>query len=279
MQKLNELTKRVYAHNENCDREAPSYRKTRIFVDDIIEYLFPIKSETISNYSQIQSTAIKLRAQLQELLIPIRKRLKESEDEICDHFFNELPKVYDHLLKESAIFMKLDPASYSEEEVILCYPGFYAIAVYRLAHILCGQKVPMLPRIMSEYAHSQTGIDIHPGAKIGEHFFIDHGTGVVIGETCVIGNNVRIYQGVTLGAHSVRKELARQKRHPTIEDDVIIYSGSTILGGDTVVGRGSIIGGNVWLTHSVLPLSVVYHQSKTIVRDKKDFKEPINFVI
>jgi serine O-acetyltransferase len=276
---MDELTKRVYAHNESCDREAPSYRKTRKFVDDIIEYLFPIKSETISNYAQIKATAIKLEAQLQELLIPIRKRLKESEDEICDRFFAELPQVYDHLLKESANFTKLDPASYSEEEVILCYPGFYAIAVYRLAHILCKLKVPMLPRIMTEYAHDRTGIDIHPAARIGEHFFIDHGTGVVIGETAIIGNNVKIYQGVTLGAHSVQKELARQKRHPTIEDNVIIYSGSTILGGDTVVGHNTVIGGNVWLTHSVLPNSVVYHQSKTIVRDSKDFNEPINFVI
>lgn len=276
---MNELTKRVYEHNETCDREAPSYRKTQAFVDDLIEYLFPIKSDTLSNLSQIQSKAVRLKAHLQELLFPIQKRIRGSVEEVCDNFFNELPGVYDHLLKESRTFNELDPASYSEEEVILCYPGFYAIAVYRIAHILCTLKIPMLPRIMSEYAHDRTGIDIHPSAKIGEHFFIDHGTGVVIGETAVIGNHVRIYQGVTLGAHSVSKELARQKRHPTIEDNVIIYSGSTILGGDTIVGRGTIIGGNVWLTHSVLPNSVVYHQSKTIVRDSKDFKEPINFVI
>lgn len=150
-----------------------------------------------------------------------------------------------------------DPAAKSHDEIIFSYPGVFAITVYRVAHKLFEFKVPLLPRIMTEYAHSLTGIDIHPGANIGESFCIDHGTGVVIGETTVIGKNVRIYQGVTLGAISLPKDAGEQlkdkKRHPTIEDDVIIYSGATILGGDTVIGARSLIGGNVWITKTVPP--------------------------
>ena len=133
--------------------------------------------------------------------------------------------------------------------------------------------------MISEYAHSKTGIDIHPGAVIGEHFFIDHGTGIVIGETTVIGNNVKIYQGVTLGAASVDKSMKGKKRHPTLEDNVIVYSGSTILGGGTIIGHDSVVGGNVWLTSSVPPYSLVYHESKVVIRDNKNYKAPDNFVI
>src|SRR5690606_15379486 len=145
----------------------------------------------------------------------------------------------------------------SVDEVILAYPGFLAIAIYRIAHVLYRAEVPLLPRLLTEYAHRETGIDIHAGARIGASFSIDHGTGVVIGETTVIGDRVRIFQGVTLGALSVNKELASTKRHPTIHDDVVIYANATILGGRTEVGARSIIGGNVWLTHSVPPESVV----------------------
>jgi serine O-acetyltransferase len=155
-----------------------------------------------------------------------------------------------------------DPAAQSEYEVIRAYPGFYAIAFYRLAHALYEMNVPMLPRILTEYAHSKTGIDIHPGADIDEYFMIDHGTGVVVGETTTIGKHVKLYQGVTLGALSVSKEMASLKRHPTIEDHVVIYSGATILGGETVVGAHSIIGGNVWLTRSVPPQTKIYHQEQ-----------------
>jgi len=139
--------------------------------------------------------------------------------------------------------------------------------------------VPVLPRVMSEYLHGMTGIDIHPGAQIGSNFFIDHGTGIVIGETTHIGNNVKMYQGVTLGALFVEKDMADKKRHPSIEDNVIIYAGSTILGGKTIVGHDTIIGGNVWLTESVLPHSVVYRQHKVNIRNSKSFEEPVNFVI
>lgn len=153
-----------------------------------------------------------------------------------------------------------DPAAQSLEEVILSYPGLEAIIVYRIAHFLQKNGVPIIPRIMSEYIHGKTGIDINPGATIGESFFIDHGTGVVIGETCVIGNNVKIYQGVTLGALSVKKELQSKKRHPTIEDGVTIYPGATILGGQTTIGQNSIIGGNVWLIKSVAPNSKIKYE-------------------
>ena len=155
-----------------------------------------------------------------------------------------------------------DPAAKSESEVVRTYPGFYAIAAYRLAHELHLLGVEGIPRVITEFAHSKTGIDIHPAAKIGEHFCIDHGTGVVIGETTIIGNHVKIYQGVTLGALSVDKSDAEKKRHPTIEDRVVIYAGATILGGETTIGHDSIIGGNVWLTQSVPPQSKIYYQPK-----------------
>ncbi|AEE17718.1 serine O-acetyltransferase EpsC [Treponema brennaborense] len=150
-----------------------------------------------------------------------------------------------------------DPAAKSSEEIILSYPGLEAVVVYRIAHFLHENGVPVIPRIMSEHVHGKTGIDIHPGALIGESFFIDHGTGVVIGETCVIGKNVKIYQGVTLGALSVHKKLQDKKRHPTIEDNVTIYAGATILGGNTVIGKNSVIGGNTWVTESVPPDSTI----------------------
>jgi len=155
-----------------------------------------------------------------------------------------------------------DPAASSHDEIIFCYPGLFAVTVYRVAHQLHHQEIALMPRIMSEYAHGLTGIDIHPGAHIGESFFIDHGVGVVIGETAEIGNGVRIYQGVTLGALSLPKDAVKQlhgkKRHPTIEDDVIIYAGATILGGETVIGAKSVIGGNVWLTESIPPETTVF---------------------
>jgi serine O-acetyltransferase len=177
-------------------------------------------------------------------------------------FLRKVPALRELLARDVRAAMEGDPAAKSLDEVIFCYPGPLAIAVYRVAHELHLQGVPLLPRMMTEHAHSLTGIDIHPGALIGKGFFIDHGTGVVIGETCVIGDNVKLYQGVTLGALSFprdeRGELVRgTKRHPTIEDDVTIYAQATILGGETVIGRGSVIGGNVWLTRSVPPGTLV----------------------
>jgi len=170
-------------------------------------------------------------------------------------FIQEMPKLRAMLSMDVRASYEGDPAAKSYDEIIFSYPGLFAITVYRIAHQLHEQEIPLIPRIMTEYAHNQTGIDIHPGAHIGQSFFIDHGTGVVIGETSRIGDRVRIYQGVTLGALSLPADamegLRGQKRHPTVEDDVIIYANATILGGDTVIGARSIIGGNVWITHSV----------------------------
>lgn len=174
-------------------------------------------------------------------------------EEVCDKFFERLPYIQKMLLKDVQAAFEGDPAAKSKEEIIFSYPGLYAICVYRIAHELYKLQVPFIPRIMTEHAHGKTGIDINSGATIGEYFFIDHGTGVVIGETTTIGDHVKIYQGVTLGALSTRKgqQLAGVKRHPTIEDNVTIYSGSTILGGDTVIGKDSVIGGNAFIVESI----------------------------
>ncbi|MDR0487126.1 MAG: serine O-acetyltransferase [Treponema sp.] len=177
---------------------------------------------------------------------------------VVDEFFEELPKIRMLLTKDLEAAVRGDPAAISADEVILSYPGFAAIAVHRMSHFFWMRQVPLIPRMMSELVHGRTGIDIHPGAQIGESFFIDHGTGVVIGETTVIGENVKLYQGVTLGALSVKKAESGLKRHPTIEDDVTVYANATILGGETVIGRGSIIGGSVWITESVPPESKIY---------------------
>jgi len=183
---------------------------------------------------------------------------ERTADECAIAFIESIPDLRCRLAKDVQAAYDGDPAAKCIDEIIFSYPGVYAITVYRIAHELRRLDVPLLPRIMTEYAHSRTGIDIHPGARIGESFFIDHGTGVVIGETTDIGNNVKLYQGVTLGALSFPKDsrgriIRGRKRHPTIEDDVVIYAGATILGGDTVIGQGSVIGGNVWLIHSVPP--------------------------
>ncbi len=177
----------------------------------------------------------------------------EKANEICRNWIEKIPYIQEMLLKDVQAGFDGDPAAKSKEEIIFCYPGFFAIYVYRLAHELYVQNVPFIPRIMTEYAHGKTGIDINSGAEIGEYFFIDHGTGVVIGETTVIGNNVKLYQGVTLGALSTRsgQQLREVKRHPTIEDNVTIYSGATILGGETIIGESAVIGGNAFITQSI----------------------------
>jgi len=183
---------------------------------------------------------------------------EDKAEEVAIDFIARIPAVRDTLALDVQAGYDGDPAAKTLDEIIFSYPGVFAITVYRMAHELHHLGVPLIPRIMTEYAHTLTGIDIHPGAHIGKSFFIDHGTGVVIGETTIIGDNVKLYQGVTLGALSFPKDekgnlLRGMKRHPTLEDDVTIYSGATILGGETVIGKGSVIGGNVWLTHSVEP--------------------------
>lgn len=194
-------------------------------------------------------------------------------ENICSSFFSSLPRIQQMIMKDVQAAFDGDPAAHSKEEIIFCYPGLLAIFIYRMAHELYLLKVPFIPRIMSEYAHSHTGIDINPGATIGEYFFIDHGTGVVIGETTEIGNNVKIYQGVTLGALSTRSgQLLRDvKRHPTIRDNVTIYSNASILGGETVIGRGVVIGGNAFITESVPDGSRVSVKNPEItITEKKD---------
>lgn len=255
----------------------PKRSDTKRFVEELIQLIFPLDLPRTPGEYYLRFRDVGL--QFEHLLYSIRNLLEKNHEQIRNEFFDNLPEVYRKLRLDAESICAGDPAASSVMEVIHAYPGFYAIAVYRLSHQLVKQGVPVLPRAFSEYAHTNTGIDINPAAQIGEKFCIDHGTGVVIGETTVIGQSVKIYQGVTLGALSVDKSMATTKRHPTIEDNVIIYAGSTVLGGKTTIGHDSVIGGNVWLTESVPPHSVVYHKSEVKIRSGKSISEPNNFVI
>lgn len=276
---IDSFPKMLFTQNESILQTVPSMKRTQEFVDDLITLLFPVKVNVHRTLDEVDLKWHELQIRFKALLTPIEKELDRDIDEISVEFFAQVPDIYKGLLADAESFQNNDPAAYSVEEVMLCYPGFNAIAVYRFANLLYRLQIPIIPRVMSEYAHSKTGIDINPGATIGEGFYIDHGTGIVIGETTVIGKNVKIYQGVTLGALSVSKGLANAKRHPSIEDNVIIYSGSTILGGETVIGHDTIVGGNVWLTESVQPFSVVYHKSEVVIRNSRKVNDSISFVI
>ncbi len=241
----------------------PGMEEIDSFIVNLMQFLFPeLNDYRLGKALEIQTQYQLLQLQFEGLLAKTEACQHNHIQSICTCFFEGLEQVYDTCLEDSLAILEGDPAAYNQKEVIRSYPGFYAIVVYRVAHLMFSLDIPYLPRIFTEYAHSKTGIDIHPGAIIGGRFCIDHGTGVVIGETTTIGTNVKIYQGVTLGALSVSKTMAQQKRHPTIEDNVIIYAGATILGGNTVIGHHSIIGGNVWLTESVAPLSRIYYSSE-----------------
>jgi serine O-acetyltransferase len=279
MIKIEHFPQYLLEQYDSFRKEVPSMIKSNQFIDNLIFFLFPFKIDKKCTLPLIELNLAQLQLDFKELINPLEPILDEPISQINDKFFSKIPSIYKSLVKDAQLFVDFDPAARSRESVILYYPGFYAISVYRLSHVLYELKIPYLPRMISEFAHSKTGIDIHPGAIIGEHFFIDHGTGIVIGETTIIGNNVKIYQGVTLGAASVDKSMKGKKRHPTIGDNVVIYSGSTILGGDTVIGHDTVVGGNVWLTKSVAPYSVVYHESKVTIRDNKDYPNPVNFVI
>ena len=257
----------------------PARKSVLAFADDLYQYLFPVVESEAAYLLEYEQKASHLKIALKALIDTCANDNDLHGNDTTDTFFEQLPATAEKLISDAQFILDYDPAANSIEEVILSYPGFYAIAVYRLAHLLYKQKIEILPRMMSEIAHSKTGIDINAGATIGYPFFIDHGTGIVVGETTIIGNYVKLYQGVTLGALAVRKEDAETKRHPTIEDNVVIYAGSTILGGDTTVGHDCIIGGNTWITESVPSFSVVYHTAQTVVKDRRDFKEPINFII
>jgi serine O-acetyltransferase len=221
--------------------------------------------------SALRSEIPALADRLRRLLGQVALRGETAPDAVVLCFFERLPEVRRRLAEDVEAAFEGDPAAKSFAEIVVAYPSIFAIAVYRIAHELHALGVPVVPRMMTEHAHDRTGIDIHPGARVGRRFFVDHGTGVVIGETCEIGDNVRIYQGVTLGARSPRhgESLRGQKRHPTIEDDVTIYAGATILGGETVIGRGSVIGGNVWLMESVPAGSkVIVEPARHLVRQR-----------
>jgi serine O-acetyltransferase len=274
-----EFIRKLYERNSSTLCSFPDKRAVAAFIDRLFEFLFLPAGIQQKTEWQLVREFEKLKIGFSEMLFDYLQDDPRTHD-ITRRFFSAIPALHEQLIHDAESILHYDPAAETLEEVLVSYPGFYATTVYRFAHELYKYELPILPRLFTEYAHSKTGIDIHPGATIGNPFFIDHGTGIVIGETTIIGNNVKLYQGVTLGALNVAKELSEIKRHPTIEDNVVIYAGSTILGGETVVGRDSIIGGNVWLTNSVPSNSVVYHKSEITVKDMYPLNEiALNFVI
>lgn len=249
----------------------PFLDKQRIdsFIDDMFRFLFQLEDKKYTSISRINLRVNTIKEEFCEILLEVLDD-KEKTIAIVEEYMQALPAIYDTLLEDANTILENDPAATSLKEVKIAYPGFYAIALYRFANQLLKQEVQLIPRLWTEFAHSKTGIDIHPGATIGKRFFIDHGTGIVIGQSCIIGNDVKLYQGVTLGALSVSKSEANKQRHPIIEDRVVIYSNATILGGETRIGHDSVIGGNVWLTRSINPNSMVFHQSKIKIKDNSD---------
>lgn len=271
------LINQIYERNSDSKTVFPNKRQAEQFIEQLFDVLF-INTDNKFTSRAAFDTEFQYLGILFNNLLPANRLDAEIEDN-WEVFSEELTALYNASILDAKAILEFDPAANSLEEVLHTYPGFYAIAIHRIAHYLWQKNARALARVFSEYVHGKTGIDIHPGARIGQGFAIDHGTGIVIGESTQIGNNVKIYQGVTLGALSVAKENAKIKRHPTIQDDVIIYSNATILGGNTLIGRGSIIGGNVWLTHSIPSNSVVFHQIEIKVKDNNPFPEPINYVI
>lgn len=271
MSKVSQFLKELHRKGKQKTHHT-NRKKIEVFAEHIFDFLF--QNQPIYHCeNRIETQYERLKLEFTDILISLEKPMDIQE--ITNHFFEQIiPDLYQELNADATFFCESDPAARSLEEVYLTYPGFFTIAIYRMAHQLYLLGVALLPRVLTEYAHGKTGIDIHPGAKIGVPFFIDHGTGTVIGETTCIGNRVKIYQGVTLGALVVSKEKANEKRHPSIEDDVIIYSGATILGGETVIGKGSVIGGNAWIIRSVEPMSKVFYQGQ--IKVKASEVEPYN---
>ena len=267
-----------YLQGRDIDRIEPFRHPDKDVIIDIIDKLrrivFPgyFLDKTYRIYNAKHNLSMLMEDVMFNLNQQIALVLQDSQrsEEICLEFFRSIPKVRTLVQTDLEAAFEGDPAACGKEEIVFSYPGLFAIMVFRLAHELQILGVPMIPRIMTEYAHSVTGIDIHPGATIGEHFFIDHGTGIVVGETTVIGNYVKLYQGVTLGAKSFDADengnpIKGIKRHPQIGNGVVIYAGATILGGDTIIGDDCIIGSNVWLTKSVEPHSFVYYNASISV--------------
>ena len=263
------LVRDLLEHRRTKGARLPSRRRVETFVHSAVGLLFPQHSaDGAATEEQLLARISLLRAELGSMLHAVLPRQRSAE--VTDELIHALPAISERLRGDAVAIVAGDPAAESLDEVVAAYPGFFAIAVHRIAHELHRLRVPTLPRLLAEVAHARTGIDIHPGATIGRAFCIDHGTGIVIGETTIIGDEVKLYQGVTLGALSVSKSAAGTKRHPTIEDRVVLYANATVLGGDIVVGHDSVIGGNVWLTTSVPPHSFVYHTSQIRVRSVLD---------
>lgn len=241
------------------NRKVNNIKNDIIQMTDLVNFINNVKALIFPGYVKTFECYDKLTADIKSSLIFLLRRIEVIEEitldveNIVDKFFDSIPLIDSFIEKDIEALYSGDPAAASKTEIILCYPGLRAIFIYRVAHVLYELNIPILPRALSEYAHGKTGIDIHPGATIGEYFFIDHGTGIVIGQTCVIGNNVKIYQGVTLGALSLREgsKLKGAKRHPTIKDNVTIYSGASIFGGDTIIGENTTIGSSAFITSSV----------------------------
>ncbi len=250
---------RLIKKHQDC-LDCPSNETIEELFEAIIALLFPVFSnERLTNLDLINERISSIKESFNQLLVQHPELCSKSTTILVDKFISSLEIIERLIQTDIEAIYKGDPAAKSKEEIIRSYPGFYAISAYRIAHAISKLGVQLIPRIITEVAHYKTGIDIHPGAEIDHSFCIDHGTGVVIGETSVIGHNVKIYQGVTLGALSVNKEDANLKRHPTIEPNVVIYANATILGGDTVIGHDSIIGGNAWVTKSLKPFSTIYY--------------------
>ena len=284
-----------YRNGRSIDRMYPFTHPDKEVVIDMIGKLMRIVYPGFSrdkNY-RIYNTHHNLSMLIEDVMYNLVKQMamvfkadmdeaaaQEKAEKISLDFFREIPALRAVIQTDVEAFYEGDPAAYSTDEIVYCYPGMFAITVYRLAHVLYGLGVPLLPRIMTEHAHSVTGIDINPGAAIGRYFFIDHGTGIVVGETTVIGDHVKVYQGVTLGALTTRggQSLRGKRRHPTIEDNVTIYAGASILGGATVIGRDSVIGSNVFITSSIPPCTTVSVKSQELqIRQRGYDKGPEPF--
>ena len=246
------IVNQIIEHKKQPNLRYQLKEKTEIFTNLLFYTLFDIDTEVEDNLDKLE---IEFDALVDLACWDTEKPCRK----LWENYVQKLPGILRKLNLDAEATVNCDPASLSIEEVYMAYPGFYAIAIYRLAHELYAEGFPLVPRLMTEYAHRQTGVDINPGAQIGDSFHIDHGTGVVIGETAIIKNHVKIYQGVTLGGLFVAKNLQKTKRHPTIENNVTIYANATILGGETVIGENSVIGGNAWLTKSVAANSTVFH--------------------
>jgi len=265
------LKEKISKQMEESCCNYPSKKKAVQFIENLYETIFLYHFKTGDIDSEMEA--------LENDFENVIRNGHDNVTELKDSFFSELNGIYDKCLHDALAVYEFDPAARSLDDVLNCYPGFFALAIHRVSHLCWNMGLHSIARIFSEYVHSKTGIEIHPGATIGDKVAIDHGTGIVIGETTIIGNNVKIFQGVTLGALSVGKHKEGQKRHPTIEDNVIIYASATILGGDTVVGENSVIGGNVWLINSVEKNSTVFLEHKVRIKSQIKNHDGFDFVI